>query len=221
MAWAKTVIIAVLVGHGVPVVAIAGERTTVHDRSLPASAAKKSERQASEDRRAPVTTPLDRVAFAVDAAESSHGRDMAMWRPDPSGPQGPMQVSEAAAIDVGGGDRFDTTQNRAIGRAYLAQLHWRYRNWPDAIAAYNLGGGQGDAWIKAGRPSEGLLIGVTAYLRRVLHDSGLCDDPAFDRFAPTRCSDLDAGGGAVTPRAFQKSLDRGMKLALQHSSAAP
>jgi hypothetical protein len=36
-------------------------------------------------------------------------QDLAMWRPNPSGPQGPMQVGEAAATDVGGGDRFDLT----------------------------------------------------------------------------------------------------------------
>ena len=77
-----------------------------------------------------------------------------MWRPDPSGPQGPMQVSEAAATDVGGGDRFDHVANRAIGRAYLAQLYWRYGNWPDAIAAYNWGIGKMDAWVKAGRPPD-------------------------------------------------------------------
>src|SRR5215469_3367341 len=57
-----------------------------------------------------VASPLDRVAQAVDGAESSHGADLAMWRPDPAGPQGPMQVTEAAATDVGGGDRFDTDQ---------------------------------------------------------------------------------------------------------------
>src|SRR5438874_12165872 len=122
-----------------------------------------------------IQVPLDRVASAVDAAESSHGKDMAMWRPDPSGPQGPMQVSEAAATDVGGGDRFDLLQNRAIGRAYLPQLYGRYGNWPDAIAAYNWGMGKMDAWVKAGRPSDRFLVGVAAYLRRVLHESGLCD----------------------------------------------
>ncbi|HEX4614546.1 MAG TPA: hypothetical protein VH230_01405, partial [Stellaceae bacterium] len=35
---------------------------------------------------------LDRIAFAVDGAESSHGADLRMWRPQPGGPQGPMQV---------------------------------------------------------------------------------------------------------------------------------
>ena len=118
--------------------------------------------------------PLDRVAGAVDGAESSHGTDRNMWHPNPSGPQGPMQVSEAAALDVGGGDRFDLTQNRAIGRAYLAQLYGRYRSWPDAIAAYNWGLGRMDAWVRAGRPPDQLLPGVAAYLRRVLRDSGLC-----------------------------------------------
>jgi hypothetical protein len=122
-------------------------------------------------------TPLDRVATAVDGAESSHGKDVGMWRPDHSGPQGPMQVSEAAATDVGRGwDRLDLTQNRAIGRAYLAQLYGRYRNWPDAIAAYNWGLGKMNAWVKAGRPPDQFLVGVATYLRRVLRDSGVCND---------------------------------------------
>jgi transglycosylase-like protein with SLT domain len=104
-------------------------------------------------------TALDRVAYAIDGAESSHGRDMAMWRPDPAGPQGPMQVCEKAEIDVGGGDRFDLAQNRAIGRTYLAQLYRRYGNWADAIAAYNWGIGNLDGWIRTGRSDERLLSG--------------------------------------------------------------
>jgi Transglycosylase SLT domain len=117
---------------------------------------------------------LDRVASAVDGAESSHGRDAAMWRPGPAGPQGPMQVSAGAATDVGGGDRFDWVQNRAIGRAYLAQLYRRYGNWPDAVAAYNWGIGRMNAWVDAGRPARRLDKGVAAYRDRVLLDSGLC-----------------------------------------------
>src|SRR6185437_4305726 len=35
---------------------------------------------------------LDRMAYAVEGAESSHGANPAMWRPNPAGPQGPMQV---------------------------------------------------------------------------------------------------------------------------------
>ncbi len=131
-------------------------------------------------------TPLDRVATAVDGAESSHGKDLAMWRPNPSGPQGPMQVGEAAATDVGGGDRFDLTQNRAIGRAYLAQLYGRYKNWPDAIAAYNWGLSNVDTWIKAGRPPEKLLAGVAAYTVRVLYDSGLATAPGQHSFDDRR-----------------------------------
>jgi len=92
---------------------------------------------------------LDRVAFAVDGAESTHGADLRMWRPEPGGPQGPMQVSAAAAFDVGGGDRFDLDQNRALGRAYLARMYRRYGNWKDAVAAYNWGPGNVDAWIGA------------------------------------------------------------------------
>ena len=112
---------------------VAGERAGWRD--APAVPGKLAHSGRLAARTADPTAPLDRVASAVDGAESSHGSDMAMWRPDPSGPQGPMQVSEAAATDVGGGDRFDALQNRAIGRAYLLQLYGRYGNWPDAIAA--------------------------------------------------------------------------------------
>jgi hypothetical protein len=114
---------------------------------------------------------LDLVAFAVDGAESSHGANLGMWRPEWSGPQGPMQVSEAAAIDVGGGDRFDIYQNRVLGRAYLAHLFRRYGNWPDAVAAYNWGPGNLESWIAAGRPDARLPFGVEHYVGRVLRDA--------------------------------------------------
>jgi hypothetical protein len=116
---------------------------------------------------------LDRVAFAVDGAESRHGADPGMWRPELDGPQGPMQVSAAAATDSGGGDRFDLTQNRLLGRAYLARLYRRYGNWPDAIAAYNWGPGNLDEWIGAGRPAAGFPLEVERYRDRVLRDGGI------------------------------------------------
>ena len=179
-----------------------------------------------------VANPLDRVAYAVDGAESSHGADQAMWRADPSGPQGPMQVSAAAATDVGGGDRFDPDQNREIGRAYLAQLYRRYRDWPDAVAAYNWGIGNLEAWVKAGRPADGLEFGVAAYLGRVLHDSGLCEEAAAPgprrkaALAPERCDDLGDWVGLVADRRFapgagspkfRNQLDKAMHLAMEHA----
>ena len=174
--------------------------------------------------------PLDRVAVAVDAAESSHGADQRMWRPDPTGPQGPMQVSEAAATDVGGGDRFDIDQNRQIGRAYLAQLYRRYRDWPDAIAAYNWGIGHLDAWVKAGRPSRGLVPEVVPYQGRVLRDSGLCRGTSSNlarQPAATMadCEDLSGliGQGRYPLSAatsfFYNQLDRALKLALEHAGS--
>jgi hypothetical protein len=114
---------------------------------------------------------LDRVAFAVDGVESGHGATLAMWRPDLDGPQGPMQISAAAALDVGGGDRFDLRSNRLLGRAYLAQMFRRYGNWGDALAAYNWGPGNLDQWILAGRPAYRLPFGVARYVLRVLHDA--------------------------------------------------
>lgn len=116
---------------------------------------------------------LDRVAFAVDSAESNHGADPGMWRAELAGPQGPMQVSRAAAIDSGGGDRFDLIENRLLGRAYLAQLYRRYGDWADAIAAYNWGPGNLDAWIAKGRPGEGLPLAVERYRDRVLLEGGI------------------------------------------------
>jgi len=116
---------------------------------------------------------LDRVAFAVDGAESSHGLDLRMWRLEPSGPQGPMQITQAAATDVGGGDRFDLVENRALGRAYLERMFRRYGNWPDAIAAYNWGPGNLDAWIGGGRAPSQIPLGVEHYRDRVLRDAAL------------------------------------------------
>jgi Transglycosylase SLT domain len=114
---------------------------------------------------------LDRIAFAVDGIESRHGADLRMWRPEPNGPQGPMQVSAAAAFDVGGGDRFDLQQNRLLGRAYLAQMYRRYGNWADALAAYNWGPGNMDQWIAGGRSADRLPPGVAWYVNRALHDA--------------------------------------------------
>jgi Transglycosylase SLT domain len=116
-------------------------------------------------------TVLDRVAFAVDGIESRHGADAGMWRPDPDGPQGPMQVSLKAAIDVGGGNRFDLHENRLLGKAYLAQLYRRYGSWADALAAYNWGPARLDQWIAAGRRPESLPLDVARYVERALRDA--------------------------------------------------
>jgi Transglycosylase SLT domain len=198
------------------VCARASEPWQLADASGVANRAKHQSARAVKNPRPNVPTPLDRVARAVDGAESSHGEDPAMWRPDPTGPQGPMQVTEAAATDVGGGDRFDTGQNRAIGRAYLAQLYSRYKNWPDAIAAYNWGVGKLDAWVKAGRPPDRVLTGVAAYTRRVLYDSGLCADsvaaPAR-RGSPRAASHSQSGqqttaAGEVSADTFEQAVCR-------------
>ena len=129
---------------------------------------------------------LDRVAFAVDGAESSHGTDLRMWRPELNGPQGPMQVSAAAAIDIGGGDRFDIVENRQMGRAYLARMYRRYGNWPDAITAYNWGPGNMDAWIDSGRPNASLPLEVERYRDRVLRDAGFDGMPRNPLFYDAR-----------------------------------
>jgi soluble lytic murein transglycosylase-like protein len=82
-----------------------------------------------------------------------------------------MQVSAAAALDVGGGDRFDLRQKPVIGRAYLAQMFRRYGNWPDALAGYNWGPGNTDQWIAAGRRAERLPLETSRYIELVLRDA--------------------------------------------------
>jgi Transglycosylase SLT domain len=126
---------------------------------------------------------LDRVAYAVDGAESSHGGDPRMWRLDLDGPQGPMQVTAAAAADVGGGDRFDEEQNRVLGRAYLARMYRRYGSWFDAVAAYNWGPGNMDSWIGRGRPFDKMPAPVEHYRIRVMLGSG---------FGPPRLARVNA-----------------------------
>lgn len=129
-----------------------------------------------------VPPDLARIAVAVEGVESSHGTDPRMWKPTLSGPQGPMQVSAAAALDVGLGNRFDAEQNRTIGRAYLAGLHRRYGNWTEAVAAYYWGPANLDRWIDAGRPLGDISNGLRTYLNRVVRE--LAAAPAAVREAP-------------------------------------
>jgi len=58
---------------------LAGERPGAHDILAVPAKAIHSGRTPAKDADLTVA-PLDRVAGAVDRADSSHGRDMAMWR---------------------------------------------------------------------------------------------------------------------------------------------
>jgi hypothetical protein len=110
-----------------------------------------------------------RIADAVYGVESGYGTASRMWRLDNlSGPQGPMQVSAAAALDVGGGNRFDVDENMLLGRFYLARMFQRYGSWSDALAAYNWGPGNVDRWIARGRNAEQLPAETSHYIERVL-----------------------------------------------------
>ena len=149
-ACATSTVVALTLLQGVAT-ASAGDRATLPGPPATATSAKSSVPQAVKEHRSPDTTPLDRVADAVDGAESSHGADLAMWRPDPSGPQGPMQVSSAAATDVGGGDRFDAMQNRALGAPIWSSCtggtrtgRMRSRRIIGASATWTLGSRQDD-----------------------------------------------------------------------------
>lgn len=209
MVYMRRLIIISLASHAAITFALAGERTSYKEPAIV-----RGQKDARQHGRTVVnitaTTPLDRVATAVYGAELSHGKDPSMWRPDPSGPQGPMQVSEAAATDVGGGDRFDLTQNRAIGRAYLAELYRRYRNWPDAIAAYNWGIGKMDRWVKAGRRSDKFLVSIETYLKHVLRNSGLCNsiESKWIQQSPGTAERSDAREGALDASTYLMCVNR-------------
>ena len=149
---------------------------------------------------------LDRVAFAVEGAESNHGADRQMWSPDASGPQGPMQVSAAAAADVGGGDRFDERENRALGRAYLTQMYRRYGSWPDAVAAYNWGPGHMDTWIGGGRPFDKFPLAVEIYRIRVLVGSALGIGRGFVHRQPRRPAADPRDGRAAIERLYTEIM---------------
>jgi hypothetical protein len=145
---------------------------------------------------------LDRIAFAIDGVESSHGSDPKMWSLSPDAPQGPMQVSAAAAEDAGGGDRFDERQNRALGRAYLALMYKRYGSWPDAIAAYNWGPGNMDSWIGGGRAYDKLPPAVERYRIRVLGSSFAARGLGMGRQQPRRPVPDPHDGRAAVERLY-------------------
>jgi hypothetical protein len=104
-----------------------------------------------------------------------------------------------------------------------------------------------DAWIKAGRPADKFLIGVANYLRRVLHDSGMCDrqapepvrqpphplveegGPEAVAFTRTVCAHLDTRGGwpvgtdrrfLAASSSFPSKLAQAARLAAQELLAS-
>jgi hypothetical protein len=170
--------------------------------SVVAQANRPSRAQASAGLDRGAAAALDRIAFAVDGVESGHGTDPKMWGPNPDGPQGPMQVSAAAADDAGGGDRFDEQQNRALGRAYLALMYRRYGTWPDAVAAYNWGPGNMDSWIGGGRAYDKLPPAVERYRIRVLGSSFAARGFGMGRQQPRRPVPDPHNGRAAVERLY-------------------
>src|SRR5947208_3869786 len=97
-------------------VAQAGDRAASRDPVVLAGAARNPAQRAVKDERSSARTALDRVAYAVDGAESSNGEDRGMWGPDPSAPQGPKQVTQAETDAVGWGAGVELIQNRSFDR---------------------------------------------------------------------------------------------------------
>jgi hypothetical protein len=164
------------------------------------------------------SSELDRIAFAVEGAESRHGRDLLMWQPNLRGPQGPMQVTEAAALDIGGANRFDATENRRAGRAYLAGLYRRYGNWGDAVAAYNWGPGNLDRWIAAGRPVGRVSASIHGYIERIMREFRSVQAAGAEPPAPLTIAPLTIAPAAAPPAPEIK--DPVLRIAFERNAAA-
>src|SRR5215471_3992405 len=80
MAYAQSLIIMLIACQASIGAADAGERTILREPAA-VIGQNRAGRHATKDARRISVTPLDRVAEAVDGAESSHGKDTAMWRP--------------------------------------------------------------------------------------------------------------------------------------------
>ena len=65
-------------------------------------------------------------------------------------------------------------------------MYRRFGNWSDAIAAYNWGPGNMDAWIGSGRPASIFPFEVERYRDRVLHDAGFDETSRNPLFYDTR-----------------------------------
>jgi hypothetical protein len=85
----RLLIIGLIASQAIAAAVIASERPSTSEASAVADGLKNMGKHASPDVQVTALLPLDRVATAVDGAESSHGTDLNMWRPDASGPQGP------------------------------------------------------------------------------------------------------------------------------------
>ena len=103
-----------------------------------------------------------------------------------------MQVTEAAAIDVGGGDRFDPDENRGldapISRGCISATAIGATRSSPIIRLGNL-----DLWINAGRPPDALSDGISSYINRVLYQS-----EATDELLPAAAAD-PSGDAARAP----------------------
>jgi len=120
----------------------------------------------------PARQDLERIAYAVAGAESSYGRNPAMWRPNLAGPQGPMQVSEKAANEWARENKIDNFQvdqlfdpktNLEAGSWYLRRAldHWQSESepLPFALAEYNAGASRVQRWVKGGGITTSQFLG--------------------------------------------------------------
>ena len=79
-----------------------------------------------------------------------------------------------------------------------------------------------DAWVKAGRPVDKFLGGVSVYLSRVLHDSGLCDGSEATRQPSGKVllASRHRSEGRTQPREFETVEGSGDSL-IRTACSAP
>src|SRR5215472_16149444 len=119
---------------------------------------------------------LPRVAWAVDGVESGHNHfdDKGNVKTSEKGAQGRMGLMPNSFPGV---NVADEQTNLATGRDHLRKLYGQYKNWTDALVAYNWGEHRANEWIKAGRPDSMLPDETKRYLEKV--SAGVGADPGL------------------------------------------
>lgn len=118
-----------------------------------------------------------------------------------SGATGLTQLLPSTAKDLGVTDLYNPTDNLAAGMRYLAQQHKAFGSWGHALAAYNWGPGNVQAWLKKGGKFADLPAETRAYIRKIAPQevSALARGPFRP---PTSTSHLQMMGDRVSTQGW-------------------
>lgn len=140
-----------------------------------------------------------------------HGEMTAPGQVSPSGAITPLQILPGTAREMNMDPRFLATNPAAAtfaGAAYLGKQYKKFGNLRDAYAAYNAGPGReandpagpsgANAWIAAGRPTDGPWAPVTQYADRAYNGAVSAAHPGGDmsNIGPMTVTAAEQGAGS-------------------------